>query len=547
MLDDSSQPTPEAPLPTNDLTSEKELKDKNFLLEQKVKRLEQELERYKGRIQVEDTIAKEVGWLGWNVFKRFFLGSQLFEKTQKLWNTYSTWVKTGEREQLEPATRDFAAALLVRLLRLSKFGLVLAVIPTIFVITQTFLLYFQNQKIDRQNDLVGTQNALLRQQNDLVLNQNEKFDVQNELVRQQTTLLAQQNDLAEKQEKLLEEQNDLFANQNNSLLSQNELIANQSKQIDVQNDLVKAQNEKVDRQVATQVYDQTIKLRELLRLPPLDKDNNFIKDYPYTNTEVDVWPSPNLSAVKQIIIFGEKETEVAISSLKALLIDNEPPIAAGALLVIQSLINHKNKEISLLARRSLHPNLKPEEFIFGLPVNLKRIKRLDLSNMDLSEANLNSCDLSHERFLKGQEKLINITPGHVTDTLVLEIGMDGQTSARHLSTSILKFTRLNNASIEFADLQYVDLTGASLKEASLVGALLSHADLTGADLRGADLLGANLEETKLRGTNLIGTNLQIAFVGYKNGAQIFITAEYLKSKGAIFDETTKFSISSDNK
>ncbi|EKK3384776.1 TPA: pentapeptide repeat-containing protein [Listeria innocua] len=56
-----------------------------------------------------------------------------------------------------------------------------------------------------------------------------------------------------------------------------------------------------------------------------------------------------------------------------------------------------------------------------------------------------------------------------------------------LSNANLSYADLNGADLRGANLSYADLNGADLSDADLRGANLSYADLNGADLRGANL------------------------------------------------------------
>ena len=67
---------------------------------------------------------------------------------------------------------------------------------------------------------------------------------------------------------------------------------------------------------------------------------------------------------------------------------------------------------------------------------------------------------------------------------------------------------LSEADLSEANLRGADLSEANLRRADLRGADLSEADLRGADLRGADLSEADLSEANLRGADLRGANLR---------------------------------------
>jgi len=116
----------------------------------------------------------------------------------------------------------------------------------------------------------------------------------------------------------------------------------------------------------------------------------------------------------------------------------------------------------------------------------------DLSNVDLTAANLKSADLSNANL-----------------------------HAAALSKAILKSANLGNANLQEAKLYQADLSNAILKSANLqnailIDAVLSNADLTASNLEEANLLGArfigfagkaNLASANLRNSNLRGSIL----------------------------------------
>lgn len=428
MPDDVCQPISHTPLPLPELAAENEaLKVENTELKGNIASLETKLREYEKQDKEKKAVIKGINSLGRSVLKRFFIGTQVYEKSVALWDACSSAVRTRQTEQIEKPAKEFSASVLARLLRISTIGVILALTPTMLIIIQTTLLYYQNQKIDVQNELITKQN--------------QKFDSQNEFI--------------------------------------------------------KAQNDKIDRQVALQVYEHTTKFRELLRLPPLDDKGDFIKDYPFVRAKASVWLPPNLSTVQQILVLGEKEPELVIRALKPLLTDEDPTIAAGALLVIQDLTQHTNENIADIAQKALNPGLGLTSFVFGLRVNLNCIK-----NLNLSQFNLTKVDLSFT----------------------------------NLAEADLSFTNLTGANLSGATFRKANLNRANLNEARLVGADFSGANLTGASLIGVNLIGVNLSGVILTDANLSGAILIDAFVYSPGGQKIPITVEYLKSEGGICDD-----------
>ncbi|BDD10090.1 hypothetical protein FUAX_25220 [Fulvitalea axinellae] len=140
-----------------------------------------------------------------------------------------------------------------------------------------------------------------------------------------------------------------------------------------------------------------------------------------------------------------------------------------------------------------------------------------------------------------------------------------------LNRTNFTWAELNEAEFIEADLSYVNLISAHLSRAKLYKANLYYADLSRTKLEDTDLSGANLEgsilnETSLNCTNLEGANLNDAILNDSvfyhtklnktdfKGSDLTstkyfdtndsslksVTPNYLKEKGAIFDETTKF-------
>ena len=136
-----------------------------------IKKLEEGLEDSRIRIQ---QLEKELG--NYRALKRgifqsskwslktsihILTGDLLYEKTQGLWIALSQWFRTGSPASLESAARDFTSALLVRLVRISLVGILIALLPILTVIIQTGLLYKQNQIVEQQGHQMAQQNALL--------------------------------------------------------------------------------------------------------------------------------------------------------------------------------------------------------------------------------------------------------------------------------------------------------------------------------------------------------------------------------------------------
>jgi len=122
----------------------------------------------------------------------------------------------------------------------------------------------------------------------------------------------------------------------------------------------------------------------------------------------------------------------------------------------------------------------------------------DLSEFELTRANLSGADLSHAELFDSKLEHANLKMARLT-------GAD--LSGAKLEGAELYKVDLSEASLIGADLSSVYLAEANLRGADLRGANLQGADLSGADLSGANLTGANLGRTKLVRTCIVGANL----------------------------------------
>ncbi len=98
-----------------------------------------------------------------------FLGSQLFGAVQRGWDAWSahlsgSYQPTGARAWPEPETRDVAAAIANRFLRIGVFGALLALIPALMLLFQSVLMIVQVRQINTQNLMIQEQNQLTREQ-----------------------------------------------------------------------------------------------------------------------------------------------------------------------------------------------------------------------------------------------------------------------------------------------------------------------------------------------------------------------------------------------
>ncbi|MCC5663229.1 pentapeptide repeat-containing protein [Nostoc sp. CHAB 5784] len=111
-----------------------------------------------------------------------------------------------------------------------------------------------------------------------------------------------------------------------------------------------------------------------------------------------------------------------------------------------------------------------------IPLVIAKLKRIDLSGINLSGAKLIGANLSNAKLIDAD----------------------------------LSNAKLIDADLSRAKLIDADLSRAKLIDAKLIDANLSNADLSGAKLIGADLSNANLSRAKLIGANLSNANLSNA-------------------------------------
>jgi uncharacterized protein YjbI with pentapeptide repeats len=122
----------------------------------------------------------------------------------------------------------------------------------------------------------------------------------------------------------------------------------------------------------------------------------------------------------------------------------------------------------------------------------------ELSNIDLSSANLRGVDLSY----------IDLSTPDPNGAKLNGVDLsDADLSGANLYNAELRSANLNGAYLRGANLRNTALTDANLKRAQLLDADLRHSSLNGIDLSEAHLSSANLSGSDLREANLSGTIL----------------------------------------
>ncbi len=125
-------------------------------LEREVRELQAELERLREERQRAAKVVKGAGGLG----ARILAGPSL-------WSTSRAWFEKlskteSPRELASPQTADLVTALVQRVVRVGIVGLLLAALPAIFLLIQTFLLREQNAALQNQIEQQASDTLIVR-------------------------------------------------------------------------------------------------------------------------------------------------------------------------------------------------------------------------------------------------------------------------------------------------------------------------------------------------------------------------------------------------
>ena len=143
--------------------------------------------------------------------------------------------------------------------------------------------------------------------------------------------------------------------------------------------------------------------------------------------------------------------------------------------------------------------------------NKRALLEYDLSDADLSGANLSDTDLSDANLNGADLSDANLGRADLNGADLSDANL-GRADLRRadLRCADLNGADLNGADLSDTDLNGANLSGANLSDADLSGANLRRADLRRADLRCADLSGANLRGADLNGADLNGADLDFS-------------------------------------
>ena len=133
---------------------------------------------------------------------------------------------------------------------------------------------------------------------------------------------------------------------------------------------------------------------------------------------------------------------------------------------------------------------------------------IDLSNTNLSYADLRCANLSNDDLSYTDLRVINLGNANLSSTNLNGANLRyANLRSANLSYTDLRYANLWNANLSYTDLRDTDLRYVNLRFANLRCADLRGADLRDADLRYANLMGADLRDANLKGVNLEGANL----------------------------------------
>jgi uncharacterized protein YjbI with pentapeptide repeats/predicted nucleic acid-binding protein len=142
--------------------------------------------------------------------------------------------------------------------------------------------------------------------------------------------------------------------------------------------------------------------------------------------------------------------------------------------------------------------------------NRKDLSGLDLSLLELNDANFEEADL----------KNVNFSGANLRNAVFKRADLSGANLRRadlenaDFSESVMQGSNLGGANIQNANFEKAKLSKSTLKGANLMDASLKEAELMWCNFRGAKLQRANLHKANLSNADLIRTNLKGADLSY---------------------------------
>ena len=153
-------------------------------------------------------------------------------------------------------------------------------------------------------------------------------------------------------------------------------------------------------------------------------------------------------------------------------------------------------------------------YLIGANLTGSNLREANLREADLREADLFEVDLRIAYLIGANLTGANLTGSNLTGSDLIEAN--------------LREANLREADLFEVDLRIADLTGANLRGAYLSLANLGGANLGGANLIGANLIGAYLIGVYLTGANLTGADLRRANLFDADLDSIYVNPSFLK-------------------
>ena len=435
-------------------------------LQEENERLRAELTSYKEAEQInKDKKGQFIKWLN-NISSWFFLGSDLKQSIKKL----VIEVRDKDKKLSNDTLGDVLAHGVWRFTRIGCFTIALALVPVSILITQTVLFYYQNQKIDIQNNLVEKQN--------------EKIDAQNIRLDQQTNLQE-----AERRSSLVF----LFSNIMDAI--DRELKNSKNKQRNLTSPLT-------GRIIALSTRLKSYKYLtqgDTLTTIPLSPERgqlliNLVESHLDSITYNNIFIKANFEEADL------REVNFSRANLRG------------------TKLNKSNLSRADLSRADLSRADLSRANLNKSNLNKSNLSRVDLNGANLSGANLNGANLNGAN-LNGAN--LNGANLYKANLYKVDLGRANLDKANFIEVN------LSGVDLSGVDLSGVNLSGVNLSGANLSGANLSGANLSGANLSEANLSGANLSEAKLYRVNLYEANLSGADLSRANLYKADLRGGYL--------------------
>lgn len=451
---------------------------------------------------------------------RFFLGPGLMQSAKKLKN------EIKERDIRDDTLTEVAVRIFWRLTRLGVIGLLIAGLPVWLLFNQNQLINKQNELFEYQNIRIDEQTELIKAQTGLLSSQDEKLATQNRLFSSQNDLFTDQNQKIDLQSDLLQDQNYFISLQKVQIDSQISLLAGQNKRIDTQNDRINIQNnlleadrrsslvflmsnilDKVDEEIKGQknefesqnllFHDST---KYSLSKPLIRRIVALSRAFrPYRMMKYN-----ELSKQLQSPERGQLFISLMENSLDSLTQNTIAKDGYFSYAIVESIdlsnanlvnVNFKGADLNHadLRKANLYDAYLPFANFYFANLSEANLEKADFSNANLKLANLDRANLREVKFVEADLYKAELRGADLREAKFLDA---------NLKEARLRISDLDEAYIVGADLRDVDLYYCSL-----VGSNLKYSDLENADLEGADLERANLEGVNLKGVDLSEANL----------------------------------------